>query len=676
MAATASVPQIRERVLQLAREIEEFSRSDVPPELFFREFLRRLTTAVGGEAGAVWLVDDANRLTLAHEVRLADTGFFAEPQAMQRNQALVSEALQNGQARCLNPSDPTSVELPTNHQLILATLGTGSKPLGVVEIFQRPDSPQSARLGYMQFVEQMAGYASRYLERREKPRAEEGRGPLLDEFARLVLELQRTLKVDEVASTAANDGRVFLKCDRVGVIVNRGKKAVVQAVTGQESINRRANLVRQMSALAKQVMKTGEPLVFTGNAENLPPAVEKPLAHFVQESGSRMVILVPLHKPEPLVAREDEKKDGAAKKKKAEKRSRPLGCLVVEQFTESEPTPGLRERIDLMTDHVAVALQNARSHQQIFLLSFWQLLGRGLEWFYGRKLMKTLAVLAVIAAIVGSLAFIPWDYRVEGQGKLMPVVQYDVFAPLNGEVEEIFVRGNERVKKGQLLLRLRNDELREQVVRARSDLALRQQTEVALFDRIDAARGQLQEMKDLQGQLAQTRTEILGLQEYLKVLEERFAKLEVRAPNDGVVPTFQVEQMLRNRPVQMGEVLLEVMDDTGPWRLELEVGENRMGHLIRGQKKLGTGELPVEFILATAPEHTYRSKLQAISTRSNESAENGAIVEAFCSIEPQQLPPNPRIGAEVRAKISCGERSLGYVLFGDVVEFLQKHLWL
>ena len=38
--------------------------------------------------------------------------------------------------------------------------------------------------------------------------------------------------------------------------------------------------------------------------------------------------------------------------------------------------------------------------------------------------------------------------------------------------------------------------------------------------------------------------------------------------------------------------------------------------------------------------------------------------------------PNRRIGADVRAKINCGKRSLGYVLFGDVVEFVQKHLWL
>ena len=35
-----------------------------------------------------------------------------------------------------------------------------------------------------------------------------------------------------------------------------------------------------------------------------------------------------------------------------------------------------------------------------------------------------------------------------------------------------------------------------------------------------------------------------------------------------------------------------------------------------------------------------------------------------------------RIGAEVTAKIHCGQRSLGYVLFGDVVEFVQRYFWL
>lgn len=42
----------------------------------------------------------------------------------------------------------------------------------------------------------------------------------------------------------------------------------------------------------------------------------------------------------------------------------------------------------------------------------------------------------------------------------------------------------------------------------------------------------------------------------------------------------------------------------------------------------------------------------------------------------ETLPPHPQIGAEVIAKINCGKKPLGYVLFGDVIEFLRKRLWL
>ena len=41
----------------------------------------------------------------------------------------------------------------------------------------------------------------------------------------------------------------------------------------------------------------------------------------------------------------------------------------------------------------------------------------------------------------------------------------------------------------------------------------------------------------------------------------------------------------------------------------------------------------------------------------------------------QELGELLRIGADVRAKINCGKQMLGYVLFGDVVEFIQNRLW-
>ena len=41
----------------------------------------------------------------------------------------------------------------------------------------------------------------------------------------------------------------------------------------------------------------------------------------------------------------------------------------------------------------------------------------------------------------------------------------------------------------------------------------------------------------------------------------------------------------------------------------------------------------------------------------------------------QDLPPQ-RIGVEVTVHLYCGKTSLAYYCFGDVVEFVQKYIWL
>ena len=80
-------------------------------------------------------------------------------------------------------------------------------------------------------------------------------------------------------------------------------------------------------------------------------------------------------------------------------------------------------------------------------------------------------------------------------------------------------------------------------------------------------------------------------------------------------------------------------------------------------------------MLATATESTYKGKLESLSTRSVASESEGTVVPVFVALM-EPTPPAPRIGAEVKAKIDCGSASLGYVMFGDVVEFLRKWFWL
>ncbi|HEX6987248.1 MAG TPA: HlyD family efflux transporter periplasmic adaptor subunit, partial [Planctomycetaceae bacterium] len=681
------------------------------PERFFPQFLERLAAAVGARGAAVWLAG-GGPVRLAHQIGLEECGFYADPQAVQHNEPLLRDALMTGETKAYHPDDP-AVRLPTRHLYVVAPLSVAAEPVGVVQVLQRAETAPSARAGLLQFTEQMAGYASRYLTRQREANGRGGEGArgrgsdgeqrgsagvspsppppvspssskaglspaFWTDLERFLLQLERSRTVAEVASTAASDGRLLLGVDRVSVARKRGRKTPIEAISGQDKVNPRANLVRRMSALCKTVMAGREPLVYTGSVEGLPPQVEQPLADYVAESNSRLVMIVPLFESGELVKPELEDKE--RERHVVAKEPRVIGCLVAEQINDSRVPPALREKLDVTADHVAASLQRAITFERIFLRRTLLAIGRTAEWFHGRKLAKTLAVIGLVTAVALGLWMIPYPYRVTSEGRLMPVVQRDVFAPWDGEVTQLTVRGGESVKEGDLLAVLRNDDLRAEIAKLRADLDERRKRDVALVGQIaDAGRrgtAGAQEQIQLRAERKALEAEIAGLTEQLRIKEEQSGRLKVTAPITGVVATFQLDQMLRNRPVRRGEVLMEVMDDQGPWHLELDVEDKRMGHILLAIRRKGDVGLPVEFYLATDPETTYAGTLKTVETRAQTDAELGNVVRVEVALADPDALPRRRIGAEVRAKIDTGPRALGYVLFGDVIEFVRKYLWL
>jgi len=445
----------------------------------------------------------------------------------------------------------------------------------------------------------------------------------------------------------------------------------INAISGQDAVNPRANLVRNMVEVSSEVIKLSEPLIFTGKIDKLAPQMEKPLANYIQESGSRMVMFFPLKETEPLLKPDDE----TIQEKKKKKPPETIGCLVVEQTSVSEPRPHLKERSEIVADHVAAGLFRAREIERISFLGLWKLLGKTLEWFHGRKLAKTLAILGGIAVVVLSLVFIPADYRVKADGRLMPIVQQDVFAPMDGEVEKIYMENTQdgkRVTKGTPLILLKNDELEQQLLDARNQLKVKNQQIDSQRSLLEEAKqkGNITEERKLEGQIEEIRTEKAGFAQQVAMLEKRQKNLVVRAPIDGVVVTFQIEKRLRNRPIQRGELLLSILDEKAKWHLELEVPEKRMGHLLKAQKNIEQN-LDIEFILRTSVEQKFHGVVQNIATRPVQVGEEGSVVEVFGSADKNEIP-NLRIGAEVKAKIYCGKKAIGYVWFGDVIETVER----
>lgn len=678
--------------MQLAREIERMSGEEIAPDVFFREFLSRVVVAIGAKAGAVWIVSEG-RLNLAAETNLEQTGLHERPGAAQLNEKLLIDVLQTGEAKTLTHGQ--GVELPTEHVMVLSALHKEKECVGVVQLFQRTEVPEKARSGYMQFLEQMCGYASNYIagKRRNPAMTDDLKSEFWTNFEQFALRIQKSLDEQEVADASASDGRPLLSCDRLSVATKKGSSVKVRAVSGQSSVNQRANLIVAMSKLCRRVIESGETLVYAGKIEDLPPQIEEPLAEFVQESGSRMIMIVPYFESDVLVHKqgEDEERERKTKRPKA------IGCIVVEQVAESEPAPQLEERAELLADHVGAAMWNARTHGRIFGRSIFIVMGKVLEWFHGKKLAITAAVLLVVAGIVAAMTMIRLPYPVKAEGKLMPVEQHAIFAPWNGEIVDIHVQpdanGVFRVKERDPLFTVKNPELEDEIQKAKSEL--KKQNDLLAQHKL--TRGAMvtesqEEKHRIEIEIISTMAEIDIARDQLKRLEARKAeKLTVLAPAAGVIPDFKRMDILLNRPVQAGDHLFDIMNDEPDsydvsedgeapkrkWHLELLVEEKRMGHINRALRELkaksADAKLQGTFNMVSLPESEFDCELTTIATRSTTDPELGTAFELIA--ESTEELPVYRIGLEVTVRIECSECSLAFWLFGDVVEFIQRQFW-
>jgi hypothetical protein len=672
--ATAALEQARRRVAQMAAEIQKLAKAELEQPVFFDRFLQLLVNAVGARAGAIWMIGPNRQAAIVAQLRMAEVQVFQDAGAAENNGKLIQDVLSTGQARGVAPEHPSVARFPVPCLVLLAPLNKGDDCVGAVELFLKSETPEQARPGYLQFVEQMAGHASRFVSEVRTRSAEAGVDRFWRDLSEFNLELLGSLKPKHVAAVAANDGRLLLTCDRVSVVLQRGRKMTVEAVSGQDTVHHRSNLIRAMVKLCKRVLPSKQTFTFGEAANEPPPTLKESLAEFLAESGARRLVVVPLFEPDPIVLDED-KRD--ADKPPDRDKKQPFGCLVVEQLSQNEGSDDLPDRTEIVADHAAAALANARRHHRIFLRPIFSAIGGARDWLHGRRLVKTLLVVGLLAAATAALIWIKWDYRVEATGRLMPADRHAVFAPWDGEIVEIFVDDGKRkrVKKGQKLVRLQNDELDVQLLKADTELKAKKGDEKAIQAQIESANknAQQSDLIRLQGQLMETKARILGLEAQVHVLAQRKEALTIRAPSSGVITTFRVRELLNQRPAQRGEVLMEIAKDSGKWRLEMDVEELRMGHLLGAQRDQ-RDPLLVEFVLATDPVETYQGRLQTIATRPKRMPEKGSLVEAFASI-----PDDPalvrRIGAEVRAKIHCGKRSLGYVLVGDAIDFVRRKWW-
>ena len=192
--------------------------------------------------------------------------------------------------------------------------------------------------------------------------------------------------------------------------------------------------------------------------------LRKAVNDYVDESHTKRLAVLPLKEEIP---ESNEELEG----KKTKRRENILGAIIIEQLVDSREPEGMMQRIDVVRKHSATALTNAQEHESLFLMPLWKLLGKTQFLVTARNLPKTLLATAVLAATIFALCTVQYDFTVVADGKLLPEIRRDVFAHLDGMVEEVTVSHGELVKEGQILARQRSPDLEAQIQQLLGNIA-------------------------------------------------------------------------------------------------------------------------------------------------------------------------------------------------------------
>jgi multidrug efflux pump subunit AcrA (membrane-fusion protein) len=692
-----AILRAKQEIQSLVQEVVHLSKSEAEPTEFFAALLDKSISALAAIGGVVWTIEEGAGFKLEYQVNLQQTGLAEDPAAQTQHARLLSHIVQRGESTLVAPHSGTGVgedgdataANPTSFLLVVAPIKTDRGVDGLVEIFQRTGARPTTQRGYLRFLEQICDLAGEYMKTR-RLRHFATKQTLWEQLENFTAGVHERLNSRETAYTIANEGRRLIGCDRVTVVIRKGGKYVVEAISGQDTFDKRSNVVRLLRNLSTVVCKSGEDLWYAGDTSDLSPQVEKAVNAYVDESHTKQIAVLPLRERDP----------NADDKSKPPQRTNMLGAIVIEQLVDSRPPEGLLQRVDVVRRHSSTALTNAQSHEGLFLLPLWRTIGKSRVLVTARNLPKTILASIILAAAVAAMWLVPWDFTVVADGKLLPVTRSKVFAALDGVVIDVPVDDGQVVKKGEVVARQQSLDLESEITRLRGEIEKNQKDLDLAKNRrrlLEGQQGARQfDYEELTTEIRRLQKDQESLEKQQNILSQKQRKLDITSPIDGKVVTWKVRELIEGRPVRTGTRLMEIADPRQDWELEIEVPESKMGHVVRQLRTLEASnpaaQMEVSFILATHPSIELRGQVTRINPSAEVNGDQGNTVRMHVSFNQNELlkltaqdeasgaaalaelKKSLKVGADVKAKIHCGREPVGYVLFSDLWEFIQSRI--
>lgn len=654
-----------QEVRSLIEELSAQARASVEPQEFFLALLHRLNKLLTSMAMFVWVENDRGFHELCH-LGLTVPQLFRSSLEQAQHQIELQKLRAQPQPTPVRfaLTDPESTAR-RHCFLLLCPVSHEHDLRAVVEVIVDAHDGDVAQ--DLLIVSQLCGLAEEFFERDElrRLRSRQLEAAREETFCRVV---HSSIRLDKTAHNVANEGRWLIECDRISVAILLGHRAKVLAVSGQDVVHKRSSVIGRMERLISQVSRYGVPVASTEQPGDLPPDVSLELQAYLTESHAKFVTILPLgpeSSPQTSPTKPEE--------------SNPIApfALILEEFGKEQLSNVGRDRLVTIVAHARTALHNALRYENLLPFSWWESLG---DFFWTLKTSsrrKFAMVTVILLGMTLALIYVPADFELEARGSLQPVVRRRIFAGSDGVVERILVAHGDSVEEGALLVSLQDADLEYRLSGVIGELQTTAKKLAAIrttrLDKDSTATANKARSNDAAAEEAELTEWLNNLDRQRTLLLQQQEQLKIRSPMRGQVLTWDTMRSLSSKPVARGETLLEIADLEGAWELEVQMPESRMGHLSLAVQANAPNQLPVTFLLATEPNAPRQGTVREITLSAEASEKDGNTVLVKVAFDSNSVSLR-RPGAEVVARVYCGKRSLGFVWFHELIEFVQSRL--
>jgi hypothetical protein len=680
------------KVDQAFEEVAKLSGSDLPPTSFFQEFLNRVIWGVEAPAGAVWLRTPQGFLQLQCQQNIETVGLDQHKGGRQSHNELLRQAFQTAKPMMLEPFGTTGIHdgmpagNPTGHYVQLAPVQIEKETVGLVEIWQDPRWDIRIQRTCLNYLVQMAGYASNYL-RTTQGRKLAGQEQIWTQLETFAREIHASLDPTRVAYQIANEGRRLVGCDRLSVATVEAKKAKIEAVSGADVIEKRSNLIVLMRALVDAVLAWGEKLVYTGTKdESLPPDVLTALDDYLAESNSKLLVLLPL--------RDERQKDKAGPARSA---------LIMENFETPENTEPLTTRLEVVGRHATSALYNSTEMRRVPLGWLWRPVAAVQEGLGGKTKALITGIVAAVVLLIAAMIFVPYELEMDSNGQLLPVERQRIYPTNPGRIDNFLISQNDIVGAGAPLVVMYDNDLKTMLMKLKNEA---QSASDSLLNarklKQNAARTKAEDLK-LQGEIDKyeslLRTSIETFDSLVRINNadpNRPGYFWLKAPPFTDLAAARGDKWWTvldadfreklNQNVKPSDPILRLGNKKGRWELGLKIPQKHIGQVLAAfGSDDPNAKLDVAILVTSKPTLKFRGVLyrgrvagEATPNR-DEHNESAPVVICYVSLDDPSIPEVDRVpegllvtGVEVHAKIRCGKHPMGYSLFYGVWEFFYE----